>query len=228
MPKRDKSLYSNIINLYLVRHAETVGMHQGVRLGNDDELSPNGINQAIFLAKRLSTVSFNKVYCSPTLRAKQSLEKIQQVNSTVNNIIFDKDLIERREATSLIGVKTENMPWAYLKKHRLHRRWRFEDSESFQDIYDRSLIVLKKLAQNGNNDNVLVVTHGSFIRALFATILLGDGLTPRQYFQLTEKLNIFASAISKLEYSQKYYEDSPSWKIITWMDTAHLESTKIG
>lgn len=224
MPNKSKSRYSNIINLYLVRHAETVGMREGVRLGNDDGLSPNGINQAVLLSDRLANIQFSQVYCSPTLRAKQSLEIIQKTNPSIDKVTFDKDLVERREATSLIGVKTENMPWDYLKKHRLKRKWRYEDSESFQDIYDRSIEVLKKLAENGNESNVLVITHGSFIRALFATILLGNGLTPRQYFQLTEKLNIFASAISKLEYSQKYYEDKPSWKIITWMDTAHLES----
>lgn len=143
MPNNDKSGYNKTINLYLVRHAETMGMRQGVRLGNDDELSPNGISQATLLAERLADTTFSQVYCSPTLRAKQSLEKIQQTNPSTSKVAYDKDLVERREATSLIGVKTENMPWDYLKKHRLKRKWRYEDSESFQDIYERSLKVLK-------------------------------------------------------------------------------------
>lgn len=217
MTKNDK-----IISLYLIRHAETMGMRAGVRLSCDDKLSPRGLKQAQLLAKRLTGISFSQVYCSPTPRAKQSLEIIKSINPSANNVIFDGDLVERKEATSLIGVKTENMPWVYIKKHRLNRKWRYKDSESFQDIYERSIRVLDKLSENCHQSNILVVTHGSFIRALFATILLGHKLTPRQYFLLTEKLNIFASAISKLEYSKKYYEEEPSWKIITWMDTAHL------
>lgn len=210
------------VNLFLVRHGETQGMKRCVRLNCTDPLSPTGIEQANYLAKRLRKFHFDYIYSSPTLRAKCTAEIIAK-ELPCTGIIESADLEERKEATSLIGVSTENMPWEYIKKNRLKRHWRYEDGESFDDIFNRANKVLTYMANHPNESRILVISHGSFTRALFAVVLMGKSLTPRQYYDMTEKLSISATALSELEYSKKKYEDESSWKIISWMDTAHLE-----
>ena len=210
------------IKLTIVRHAETYGMTKGVRLNNEDPLSNNGLDQAKKLAKKLLKSKFHYVYTSPTLRAQQTLNIIKKY-CYCNKIYEDTDLVERKEATSLIGVKTEDMPWDEIKKHRLKRHWKYQDSESFHEIFNRALKLLNKFEKHKPGSHILIMSHGSFIRALFAVILMEENLTPRQYFKMTEKLFIESTGVSKLEFSKKYYEESPTWKIITWMDISHLE-----
>lgn len=210
------------INLFLVRHGETEGMIKGIRLSASDPLSLQGLKQADFLAKRLQYLNFDYIYTSPTLRATQTVKVISEKYPKTNPIKLD-DLAERKEASDFIGLTPDKMPWDFIKKHRLNRYWRYGDGESFDDIYKRASRVLDKMSDHPTGSKILAVSHGSFTRAVFAVVLLGPELTPRHYFDMTEKLTISATAVSELEFSQKNYEDSPSWKIISWMDKSHLE-----
>ena len=60
------------MDLYLARHAETFG-----NTGADDSVEPvlteRGREQARLLAERLAALSFDAVFCSPLLRAVQTL-----------------------------------------------------------------------------------------------------------------------------------------------------------
>ncbi|MFV8749053.1 histidine phosphatase family protein [Nannocystaceae bacterium ST9] len=56
--------------LWLVRHAESVGNRDGS--GSDSELTPEGREQALALVPALIAVRFDRVLCSPLLRARQT------------------------------------------------------------------------------------------------------------------------------------------------------------
>lgn len=209
------------ITLYLVRHSESQGMREGIRLSPLSYITSRGRKQAIKLAKRLASLKLHFIYSSPTLRSGQTTEIIIK-NIAHNNVIYLSDLVERRETSSLIGMATKDLPWKYLRKHRLNRFWRHQDAESFDDIHNRATRVLDKFKQHPPGSNILVISHGSFIRAMLAEILTSQQLSPKHYYQMTEKIVVAPAAISILKYSKEYYEENACWKLVSWMDSAHL------
>src|SRR5919109_1455935 len=59
-----------MLDLWLVRHAESVGNLDGTHA--DTDLSPAGQQQARLLARALSSFTFDAVWSSPLLRARQT------------------------------------------------------------------------------------------------------------------------------------------------------------
>ncbi|OGZ02503.1 MAG: hypothetical protein A2430_01725 [Candidatus Liptonbacteria bacterium RIFOXYC1_FULL_36_8] len=206
------------MKVYLVRHGETEGMERGIRLGHLDMLSKEGIKQSQTLANRLSKINFDLIYSSPTIRAKDTC-KIILSNRDVKRVIKLNELIERKEASCFVGMPTDEVPWDYLKKHRLKRNWHYKDGESFDDIFSRAKKILEIFSKHKDKDHILAMTHGSIIRAVLAVVIFEDELTPRQYYRLTERAEILPASITILEYTQKSFESIPSWKLVTWMDT---------
>ena len=60
-----------MVELCMVRHAESLGNRDGS--GSDTPLTPEGRGQASALARELAEVAFDRVYCSPLVRARETL-----------------------------------------------------------------------------------------------------------------------------------------------------------
>jgi broad specificity phosphatase PhoE len=60
-----------MVELWLARHAESVGNRDGS--GADTPLTHEGRQQAFALGKELAGVAFDRVYCSPLARARETL-----------------------------------------------------------------------------------------------------------------------------------------------------------
>jgi len=215
------------MKLYLVLHGETEEMRRGVRLGHLAKLSRDGHKQAKIVAKRLFKIHFDKIFCSPTLRAKETARIIMsRKNKKTTKYTELPELVERKEPSKFIGTSTNKFPWDYFKKHRLNRNWRYDDGESFNDIFARVKKVLAIFAHESPNNIILAVSHSSITRAIFAYVMMRNKLTPRQYYDLTEKVGVFPTGITVLEYNQKIFESHPTWKLISWMDRSHLDIAK--
>ncbi len=211
------------IKLYFVRHAEAVGMREGVRLGAENSLTEEGQAQSLVLASRFSAQIFDKLFSSPTPRATKTAEAIaHQLGNLTTEI--DSDLVERREPSSFINKKTSDLPWEMIRSERIDPDWRLEDAESLNEILTRISRFMTKIEALNATAKVIAVSHGSFIRAAVVKSLLGEELTPQQYYRLTERMAIKPTGITELEYSQAYFESNASWKLIKWMDDAHLTS----
>lgn len=60
-----------MLELWLARHAESLGNRDGS--GSDTPLSAEGRQQAFALGKELARASFDRIYCSPLARARETL-----------------------------------------------------------------------------------------------------------------------------------------------------------
>lgn len=60
-----------MLELWLARHAESVGNRDGS--GADTPLTHEGRQQAFALGKELAGVTFDRIYCSPLARARETL-----------------------------------------------------------------------------------------------------------------------------------------------------------
>src|SRR5687767_12796038 len=80
--------------LYLLRHGETEwtisGQHTGI---TEVPLTPNGEKEALAMRERLKGISFQRVLCSPRIRARRTCElaglgSVMQVHDDLHEWIY--------------------------------------------------------------------------------------------------------------------------------------------
>lgn len=161
-----------MIKLYIVRHGQTDWNVQHILQGRvDTKLNNTGIMEAKKLASKIDLTEIDICICSPLQRAKQTAKIL--VNNKIK-IIYD-DLIQERSFGDLEGKK--NSPDLMY----LHWDYKLNDSsyhiESVCDCLLRAKKFLTKIKQKYPQKNILVVSHGSFMRALHYNIIGYDANT---------------------------------------------------
>ena len=205
------------MKLYLVRHTESISNKNGTVSDAISPLTKEGVVQARYLGKRLASLeNFSAIYFSPFIRAKQTAEIIASCFKNPNLIKTDL-IIEEKDASICEGKARKEMPWDLIKKMRIDPDWRQEDGESFNDVKKRVIASLAELEKYGDETNIIIVTHNSFIKHLVSYITLGDKFTPEFFYPITDRLGTRNGGITILEKKQKYYETKPSWYLESWM-----------
>lgn len=211
------------MKVYMIRHGESEGnVLQSVQ-SNDENLTNTGHDQAKTVANRLKNIHLEKVIASSAVRTKQTAEYIA---NTKNLKVEAYDiLVERKHPTSLIGRPRSSIEFQHydgLKNKHLHdSNWRYEDSENFFDIIERAKCA-KKLIEDEYPKNILVVTHGIFLRYFLGYVIFGNNFVSRLalYFMKFRTTNTGVT-VFELE---KNEESSIKWTLMTWNDHSHLPS----
>jgi len=205
------------MKLYIIRHAESIGNQNKINSLDNSPLSKTGKIQANKISKKLAKIKFSSIYTSPALRSKQTIKVISSFNRNKVKIIETNLINEKKEASSIINQERKKMPWNLIKKNRIDPNWHYEDEESFNDIKKRAIAFLKKLEKYNKDNNVLAVTHNSYIKHLVLFVLLGKDFHPNIFYKIADKMETMNSGITILERKQKYYEKKPSWYLQQWM-----------
>ena len=171
-----------VSRLFLLRHGKT-GLAGKFAGSTDVDLSPTGIEQVRSLQPLLAQERFDRIFCSPMRRCRQT----EQLLNLDVEISYADDL---REID--FGV-WEGKEFSEIEKDdpEMVRQW-IEDPEGFcfPDGECRADFIVrierfKTLLQGLHNDKVLVITHGGVIRHLICSYL---GLPNKNYllFQIRE------------------------------------------
>ena len=160
--------------LYIVRHGKTSWNEKGLLQGsNDISLNEEGIKQAQELASKLDLSKIDVCISSPLIRAKQTAEIL--VGNKLE-IIYD-ELLKERGFGNYEGKKIN---FELIGKHW---DYRLNDSsngiESIKDCLDRAKIFLDKIKKEYSNKNILIISHGGFIKALHFNLV---GYDKNTYF----------------------------------------------
>lgn len=210
--------------IYFVRHgeaeinptAEIQPTHVKAGLA---ELTPRGFVQAEQIAERVEKLPIQALIASTMVRAEQTASII---GKRIHIPVELSDLfIERREPSHLIGLE-----WNAPETQKLFKEWqqtfftntRMGDGENFNDIIARTKQALTFLSTRPE-EQILVVTHGYFMRGLMARMLLEDDMTPLLVHALHHRLRLANTGITIVQYDES--KESP-WRIVVWNDHAHL------
>ncbi|MDF2038214.1 histidine phosphatase family protein [Cytobacillus oceanisediminis] len=153
-------------NIGLIRHGITAWNKEGRAQGSSDiPLHEEGLAEAERLAERLAAESWDVIYSSNLIRAKQTAEAIQE---KIGSITLHLDPRIREVGGGMIEGTTEA---ERIKKWGTG--WRemdlgFEPKES---IINRGLEFLQEISDKHPGENVLIVSHGSFIRHLLRELV---------------------------------------------------------
>ncbi len=163
-----------MIELYLVRHGQTVWNHSGRYQGiTDVELSELGIRQAQAVAEYFLDIPLDAIYASDLDRAYQ----------TALPLAVSKGLeIEKRTELREINFGA----WEGLTYEEINARWpgniewmyanakdvRIEGGESFGDVQLRASRIITEIAEKyPDGSRVAIVCHGGTIRCLLCYLL---------------------------------------------------------
>ncbi len=199
------------MKIYLVRHGETDWNLQKRWQGTTDiELNETGIAQAEKLAKRFDEYNIDAIYCSPLGRAKKTAEVVQQ---NKNLPLFVKEDLKEVILGEWEGSTFEEVVSKYKKEFELwegnHKEQIGFGVENYYDLQQRAFNVLQEICDEAKGD-VLVVTHGAWIRALVCKIMCIP-LEHRLYFDVDN------TSITTVEYKKSKFS------IKTLNDAIHIE-----
>ncbi len=208
--------------VYLVRHGESEANVAPVFQEPTSPLNLDGQKQASRIAERAKNIPFDVLISSPFTRARMTAEEIAK--ATGKQPEFSELFVERIKPSSINGK-----PYSDEHANAVWREWdqslstpglRVEDGENYEDLVaraDRALSYLHERAE----ETALVVTHGYFLRAIIARVLLKDALTPLAFKNLQMSARIQNTGITVLKF-EPGFEAPPDWRLETYNDHAHL------
>ena len=206
--------------IYFVRHGESEGNIGTHYQEESTPLSDNGRIQAIALGERAKRLPIDSIIASTMVRAQETAQAI----SEATNIAVDSSdiFIERRRPSEQIN-QLKNGPQAMEAEEAIIRNsgitgYRYSDEENFDDLMRRAKEALLYL-ENYPGSEILVVTHGVFLRVLVLYSIFGEGTTEREFKGILNALTCSNTGLTVLKWDSE--KDSP-WSLLTWNDHAHL------
>ena len=164
-----------------------------------------------------------EVVVSSTMnRAKETSEII--IKRISKPVEYSDLFAERRRSSEVLG-KPKNALIALKVEQEINHNFyksgfRFSDEENFDDLKSRALTALNYLAKR-SEENILVVTHGFFMRVILACVVFGAKLSGEECQQFIRAFHMENTGITVLGYDEK--ETDSQWWLWTWNDHAHLE-----
>jgi broad specificity phosphatase PhoE len=158
-------------------------------------------------------------------RAQQTTDIIHQ---KVHKPLEYSDLFaERRRPSEVLGKPKDSIDAEYaekeIEKHFHESGWRFSNEENFDDLKERAKQSLKFLEKKPENE-ILVVTHGFFMRIVMAYVMFGDSLTGEECLKYIRKFHMENTGITVLIFDKEHKQTS--WWLWIWNDHAHLGEVK--
>jgi len=205
------------MKVYFVRHGESELNAKRIHQNANTPLSALGKKQAKIVGKRLAKIEFDVIVSSTYPRALQTAEAIGA--ATGKPIERNELLREIKRPTSMEGRLWDDPEMIQLDGviedmgHDPH--WRHEDEENFFDLKYRAEKALESLTTI-DAENVVAVTHGSFLRYMLCVMMFGEELTHKEVKKLRWTFRMSNTGISMCEYKDN------RWRVICWNDHSHL------
>ena len=160
------------MKIYFVRHGETewnrLGKIQGI---TDNPLNDTGKAEAEKAAAALLDIKFDKCYCSPLLRARQTAGYIMKGRScpVVYEDLLHEMAFGKAEGINLDELEKEVNLYNFLRSPDKFKA--FEGGESFDDVKRRCRDFLDEICKNEKDSgNIIAVCHGGVIRSVISII----------------------------------------------------------
>ena len=193
--------------ILLARHGETdwnaVGRWQG---HTDRALTERGRRQAAELAERLANDEIDAVYSSDLIRAVETAEPVAKRLG-----LPLQTLPELREVDvgTWAGLTRDEVAERFPDGFRRWSEWQtgWEDGETYDEMGERVVGAILRLAGEHPGQRILVVSHGGAIRALHAAAAGIDIATFRQLRQVVENARVTSILVESGRLSEGPVED---------------------
>lgn len=199
-------------HLCLVRHGETAWNAERRLQGHlDIPLNETGNVQAQATASRLATHTFDVVYCSDLIRARQTAEAAGAALGL--EVELDSGLRERHYGAFqglTYDEAAQTYPEAYQRFHSREPDFSFPgEGESLRAFAERIAATLGTIVARHAGRQILIVTHGGVLD-IAHRLATGKALDAHRDFGIPNAaLNWIA-------------HDAAGWRLLRWADQEHL------
>jgi broad specificity phosphatase PhoE len=213
-----------MIELYLVRHAESEGNINPFLINgqsNHLKLTKNGEAQAERLGKRFcdERITFDQIYSSTALRCMHTTQIIcQQIAFPPHHIQYSDQIIELSQGLWEGKVRAEMYtPEVKAQLINLQQFFKAPEGESQKEVEDRmyDFIFGHIIHSAQDHQKIMIVSHGMAIKCFFRGIMDSSPL-------MTYKTTVCNTSITKFE-----YDVNEGWYLDRLNDTAHLIGTEL-
>jgi len=154
--------------IILIRHGETDWNSQQRMQGHSNsDLSEVGRGQIQALGELMKNVSFDHIYSSDSLRARQTAEAVTQYSG--HTLQFDQRIREKNlgvfEGLTSTEAK-ERHPEIYRLFKTAGANYVIDEGESTQQLLERALEFIEEIRLRHPQERVVMVTHGGVVRVL--------------------------------------------------------------
>ncbi len=206
--------------IYFVRHGQSEGNANELRGHVSHQLTKRGREQAAFIAERCANLPIDCIISSTVLRAKETAGFIAE---KLNMVPEYSDLFVEARSSSNVTGKPRTDEGAIAAQAAIDANFhvpgfRYEDAENFEDLNERARQALDLLAHR-EEDSVLVVTHGFFMRIIMARVVHGDDLTAELCRDFIRSFHLENTGLTVLGYDETKLKP---WWVWIWNDHAHL------
>ena len=150
------------MKLYVIRHGETNMGKNNIIATENEPLNETGKKQAIDIGKEIRNLNIDRIYCSPIQRAKDTLELIE-LDKNIPVIIENR--IRERNMGIYVKIPFEQLNWNEFWNYNSDKL--YPELETMKSVYERISEFLNELKASNSNDNILLVTHGGILRAIY-------------------------------------------------------------
>ncbi|KKK38564.1 phosphatase [Mesobacillus campisalis] len=158
-----------MLKVYFTRHGETEwNAEKRIQGRLDSRLTARGERDAYLLGERLKDIEFDRIISSPSGRAMQTANALKRNRPL--GIEADEELMEiylgNWQGKTENEIKEQYPEEFYLYYHR-PELFQNPEGESFFEVKKRAESFLNRLEQETSSGNILVVTHGVFLKAAY-------------------------------------------------------------
>lgn len=159
--------------IYLVRHGQTVANKEELYVGiSESELTEEGRWQHSAAASKLQDIEINKVISSPRKRCMLLANEIckgRDIKINIDDRIAEIDF-GIFEGLSHIDIQKKH-PKLWKSWLESNGKFAIPDGERVDDFDARVMEFADEVIELGEDDNVVVVTHGGIIMSLICNLL---------------------------------------------------------
>jgi len=193
--------------ILLARHGETdwnaVGRWQG---HTDRSLTERGRRQAAELADRLANVEIDAVYSSDLLRAVETAEPVAKRLGLPLQALPE---LREVDVGTWAGLTRDEVAERFPEGFRRWSEWQtgWEDGETYDEMGERVVGAILRLAGEQEGGRILVVSHGGAIRALHAAAAGIDIAAYRQLRPVVQNARVTSILVENGRLSEVPGED---------------------
>lgn len=161
-----------LLKIYITRHGETEWNKEGRLQGwKNSHLTEKGIRDAKKLGNRLKNINFDCIYSSPQGRA---LDTAKYIRGDKNTQIVICDSLKEMGFGKWEGMENKEIEIQYPKEYfnfwNKPHLYRTVEGENFDELFNRIKNALDRIIKDNEGENVLIVSHGVAIKAMYSII----------------------------------------------------------
>jgi broad specificity phosphatase PhoE len=216
------------MRVFFVRHGQSAARTVGLRQSPDSPLSELGKKEAASLGQRIKRwgISFDRVFSSKLPRAKETAEIITKILGA--NLEIFEGIQEREQHPGLYGadlnskIHKENVRQYNKNAKNLDYKFRGQ-GESLREVIVRAIKFKKHLETKHQGQDILIISHGLFIRIFITVCILGENYDDASFTDVYGSLNIHNTGVSLLRFEEK----NKAWGVVYINNFSHLKDVRI-